>query len=362
VAPTSMPLLYKPDWPEAQTRWTAFWERAAVDRPCMDVKAVLPNDLPDVVAPEQPPEARWLDPDYIAQVVARFFETTWLGGESVPVGPHLMAGTTTGCGDNLHFETGGIGIRQCMSSIYEPVNWHPGPDDPWRPKIEKILNRLLDMSEGKFLVGNLGQYPVTDLLTMLRGNTEFMFDLADDCETCVKRLEETLPGWLANDDWMRGIIEARQDGLVSGWPGLWCRDYVRITQSDMSAMISDDLFQRFVMVELDALGAIHDRLWYHVCGCKRHLKALLSRPYIRTFQYSPGPREEDNGPQHIDFYREVQAAGRCLDISACFENMEYLIRNLRPEGLVLRTWAPSREAGEDLLNNATKLCGSHVAR
>jgi len=225
----STALSYKPDWPEAQARWTAFWERDAVDRPCLDIKASLPTDLPEVIAPEEPAEARWMDAEYIAQAWIRYFETTWLGGEAVPAGPHLMAGTTTGCGDYLHFETGGIGIRQSMSSIHEPVNWHPGPDDPWRPKVEEILNRLLDIAEGKFLVGNLGQYPVTDLLTMLRGNTEFMFDLMDDCDTCVKRLEETLPAWLENDDYMRGIVEARQGEFVSGWPGLWCRDYVRLT-------------------------------------------------------------------------------------------------------------------------------------
>ena len=64
----------------------------------------------------------------------------------------IMAGTTTGCGDHLHFTPGGIGIMRSMSGIDEPVDWHPGPDDPWRPRVENLLNELLDKAEGNFLV------------------------------------------------------------------------------------------------------------------------------------------------------------------------------------------------------------------
>lgn len=62
----------------------------------------------------------------------------------------------------------------------------------------------------------------------------------------------------------------------------------------------------------------------------------------------------------MDFYREVQAAGRCLDIAVPFENLEYLTRHLRPEGLVLRSDAPSAEHAEAVIAAATRWCGSHL--
>ena len=123
-------------------------------------------------------------------------------------------------------------------------------------------------------------------------------------------------------------------------------------------MISESLFERFVMVEMDMLGDLYGRLWYHADGCKRHLKTILSRLYMRAVQYTPSPQELPNGPAHMDFYRQVQRAGRCLDIEAPWENVEFLIRHLSPEGLALRTGAPTPDAAEELLHNARKWCGS----
>jgi len=64
----------------------------------------------------------------------------------------------------------------------------------------------------------------------------------------------------------------------------------------------------------------------------------------------------------MDLYREVQEAARCLDLSVPVENVEFLVRNLRPEGLVLRTQAADREQADELLHQAVGWCGTHVAR
>jgi len=95
-------------------------------------------------------------------------------------------------------------------------------------------------------------------------------------------------------------------------------------------------------------------------GAKRHLPTLLSRSYLRAIQYVPSPDERSNGPGHLDFYRQVQAAGRCLDLSVPREHVEFLVRHLRPEGLVLRTWADSVEEADELLDAAVQWCGTHV--
>ena len=135
-----------------------------------------------------------------------------------------------------------------------------------------------------------------------------------------------------------------------------------VTQSDMSCMISADHFERYVMCELDLLAEYCDRVWYHVDGpdARRHVPALLSRPSVRAIQYVPGAGRAPNGPAYMELYRQVQAAGRCLDISAPLENVEYLVRHLRPEGLVLRTSAADPEQADELLGLAVKWCGTRV--
>jgi len=355
------PLKYKPDWPRAAKRWTAFWESQPVDRPCLAVRARQPTNLPPLRTP-QSLQDRWLDPDYIADSWLHTLERTYFAGEAVPSGSFLLAGWTPGCGPKVRFAEATIYHPVTMSSIHGPINWHPGPDDPWTMQVAKILDRLLDMSGGKFIVEYTGQVPVNDLLMLLRGNIDFLVDLADDCDACVRRMKEMLPVWLESFEYLRGIVDARQGGCGHSWLGTWDADFYMATQSDMSCMVSAEMFDRYVMTELDLLGQRYERIWYHLDGPEavRHLPTLLSRPYVRAIQYVAGKGNIPNGPKYVDLYRRVQSAGRCLDLSVPQENMEFLIRHLRPEGLLLRTRVATRDEADELVANAVKWCGTHV--
>jgi len=356
------PLLYKPDWPKAQARWEAFWQRTPADRPCIDVRAPRPTEVQPPPEPAEP-ETRYFDPDYVVRTWLHQMESTHLGGEAVPVGGFLMGGYALGCGSNVVFAPWTVWHPVKMDTLDAPVDWHPGPDDPWRAKLERVILRLIEESRGKFLVGYAGQVPVNDLLELLRGVDGFLTDLALDCAKCVRRLEETFPRWLENFQHFRQLVDAHQDaGCVYGWPGIWSKRFFVGTQSDMSCMISRQHFETYVMREMDLLGEVSDCVWYHVDGsaAKRHLATLCSRSYLRCIQYVASCDEPPNGPYHLDFYRQVQAAGRCLDIWVPIEHMEFLTRHLRPEGVILRTWVDSREKADELLDKATRWAGTHA--
>jgi hypothetical protein len=185
-------LSFKPDWPRARERLTAFWERSAVDRPCIAVKA------PQAARRSPPPEpdalqALWLDPDYLAARWLWQLESTYFGGEAAPTGDILLAGYATGCGPGVRFAPNTIWHPQTMASMDAPLGWHPGPQDPWRPKLAAVFERLLDLAAGRFLVGYAIQVPGNDLLPLLRGSEAFLLDMAVDLDKC--RAHLVPPGW-----------------------------------------------------------------------------------------------------------------------------------------------------------------------
>ena len=357
------PLRCKPDWPRAAARWIAFWDRQATDRPCLDVKAPSGRDVAPVPAPENL-EERWTDAEYVSRSWVGTLEGTYFGGEAVPSASFIMAGWTLGCGVDITFAETTIYHPVIIRSIHEPVKWRGGADDPWRGKLAKLLNRLLDLAAGRFFASYTCQVPANDVLYLMRGSGDFLEDLATDGEACRQRLLEILPRWLEDFEFVRRVVDGRQPhDHVWSWPGLWSPQFVMTTQSDMSCMISEAMFERYVVAELDVLGERYERLWYHVdgSGAKRHVKRLLERPYIKAIQYVPEGDIVPNGPAHMELYRQVQAAGRCLDLHVSRkENVEYLIRHLRPEGLVIRTGVGSIAEAEELLDHAVKWCGTHV--
>jgi hypothetical protein len=354
---------YKPDWAKAQARWDAFWAMAPTDRPCLAVAVPRPNGKKITLPELRDAEDRWLKADYILAVGVQRLEDSHLSGEAVPALGHFMAGTTTGCGKDLHFYEGGISLRPSMTNMDQPLNWHPGPNDPWRQKLEALCNHLLDAAPGRFIVPYPGQYPHVDLLNMIRGNEEMLLDLAMEPEQCAARLREMREPALENFNHFRNLIDARQGDVgCVGWTGVWSRQFYLNSQADVAAMISPVLFESLVLPELDWLAERLGPQLFHTCGYKQHLDLCLSRPYIRVIQYSPNPKEPANGPAHLEFYRQVQKSGRCLDIAVPPEHVEFLTRHLRPEGLFISTSAKSVAESNELLDQAVRWSGTHVNR
>jgi hypothetical protein len=191
-----------------------------------------------------------------------------------------------------------------------------------------------------------------------------LLDLAMDPENSKARLREMREPALEN--WLHFCrrIDARQGDVGSvGWTGVWRREFFLCTQADVAAMLSPAMFEEFVLPELDWL---HEHLGgfqhFHTCGYKQHLEQCLSRSYIRVIQYSCNCKEPPHGPAHLDFYRRVQKAGRCLDICPRPEHLEFVIRHLRPEGLFISVSVETADKAEELLANAVRWTGTHANR
>ena len=362
-------LYYKPDWQRAKRRWVAFWDCQNTDRPLIDVTAprIGPSSVPEMPRPENL-ESIYFDPGYILQFWLRVFESVYFGGEGFPAVGYLMGGYALGCGCAVHFAPETVWHLKTMGSIYEPLGWHPGQDDLWRQKLDRVVSRLLDAAPGKFLVGYVCQTMVNDLLALIRGVDDFMVDLALDMNQCVRQLEKMFDLWADTFEHYRNMIDERQkawhDGCAWTTARLWHPEFFMISQSDISCMISEEMFERYVVRELECVADRYtDCIWYHLDGpgAIKHLPRLLSKPYIRAVQWVPGAGQLENGPAWMDLYREVQRANKCLDLSVqSQDNVEYLIRHLRPEGLIIRTDAASQQQADELIQNAIKWCGSHL--
>lgn len=355
------PLLCKPDWPKAQARWTAFWNREATDRPLLDFRAPSGKPLPPLPPPDRW-ETKYLDPDYVERQWLRTVESSYFGADGVPTVGFLMGGYALGCDERVNFVENTVWHPHMIDRMVPPVNWHPGPNDPWRAKLDRVIDRLVAASRGKFLVGYTSQVPLNDLLMLLRGTDDFLMELVENTDDCVRCLEQVLPLWVENKEHIRSRIDPHQYGFVQGYPGSWSKSFVFMTQSDMSCMISPALFERWVLRELDLLSERYPVMWYHLDGpgAVKHLDALLARPYIRCIQYVPGAGQEPNGPAWAELYRRVQAAGRCLEVHAPRENVEWLARHLRPEGLLIRAGARTPQEADELVDLTRRWTGSHV--
>ncbi len=350
---------YKDNWNDAKRRLTALWHGERLERPCLSVCAPQAVDHPTAVPEPADDEARWLDPVYRVALARRVLESTWWGGESVP-SVLQMANWVVCLGGTPRFDPATIWFDTCPVDFGKPSPFRHDPDSPWVEKYRQLLLALCkEAGHGGFLIGKPGGLPANDLLSMLMGTEGFLYALMDHPDWMAEAILTGARDQLQARQALQALLHAQGHEYWygnAGWMPFWAPEPFNTTQSDVSCMLSPDLFDRFVLPELELHGGEHGALWYHLDGgdAKQHLPRLLSLPFLRVLQYVPAPFEPPNGPGHLEMYRQAQEAGKIVHIEVPWQHVEPLVRELDPARLMLHTHCASRAGGERLLENSVK--------
>ena len=343
---------YKPDWEEARERLCALWEGRSVRRPCIAAMAPSGKNIPWPARPATL-EGLWLDPEYAVAAAKAHIENTWWGGEAMPA--HLiMSGWMLCFGGRHQFREDTIWHGLIEVDFERPPSFRVDLNDPWIKKFERV-HRAVATAAGKddFMVGQPCQLPANDLFSMQMGTERFLLALAEHPDWMLEALMQGARSLVAAFKHFTQITAKTNDFPygVAGWMTLWAPERYMGTQSDVSCMMSPEMYDEFVLPELRLYAREIGPIWYHLDGgdAKQHLPTLLSMPEMKVIQYTPRPCEPPNGPAHIDFYRQVQAAGKIVHVGVPKENVEALVRELDPGLLMIETGCGSIREGEELL-------------
>ena len=348
---------FKDNWPEAREHWAALWAGRYIRRPCISVCA--PSGQPRTVPPPASPEQKWLDPDYIVRDLLDGMRATWYGGESIP-SYLLMAGWVV--------NTYGATPRFSMETIwFDPVavDWNDPPavtldlESPWFKKVIAVYTAALAAAgRDDFLVGRGCFMPGNDMLALVIGAERMMMAMADHPEWTRSAILKLARNVVELQKRFRSIAAQTHDFWYGngGWMPFWAPEPFVSTQSDISCMLSPEMYGQFVLPELDLLGREFKHVWYHLDGQSafQHLPRLLSLPYVKVIQFTPEAGTPANGPAHLDLYRRIQKAGKIVHIQVPACNIEPLVKSLDPGLLCIDTWCGSIREGKELLAAAER--------
>jgi len=195
--------------------------------------------------------------------------------------------------------------------------------------------------------------PANDLISMHMGTEKFLTALVDEPRWMREAIIEGAKQLQAERDRLQNKISKFHEFWYgnAGWMPFWGPEQYSTTQSDVSCMLSPDMFEEYIVPELDVHGTATGAMWYHLDGgdAQQHLPRLLSLPYMRVIQYVPTPAEPPNGPGHLDLYRKIQHAGKIVHIQVGKRDVEALVKALDPSLTVLQTVCGTIEEGKELL-------------
>ena len=344
---------YKPDWDEAKARLTALWNGDTLDRACLAVTASSGKNRPSPQPRDA--EAKWLDPDVVIPAGLASLENQWWGGEAIP-SFLIMAGWMVNFGVQPHFSMNTIWFDPRPEVDFEaPPDFRIDPANPWIRRHEALYVKAAEAAGwDDFLIGQPCVLPASDVLAAHLGNARYLEAMALHPDWIEAALRQMASALLAERLRLQRLIEKKHAYWYgnAGWMPFWAPRPYFATQSDVSCMISPDMFERFVAPELEAIGRTYGALWYHLDGrdARQHLPRLLAFPFMRVIQYVAVPNEPPNGMGQLALYKTIQKAGRIVHVVVAPDQVRPLMNALDPALLMLQTRVSTPEDGKALLD------------
>ncbi|NDJ76964.1 MAG: hypothetical protein GYB65_11975 [Chloroflexi bacterium] len=307
------------DWSRIRQDWTAWWD-GTLERPLVLIWTREPGHPPGSIHDNL---VRWpagTDAQSILDYYQPHLETTHYHGDAFPqwwlnAGPGIVASFL---GSAPHFaDDGGWGTTWFERLGVDSLNEiHPtyDPHNAWWLHCQNLMKAAIARWGDTVVMGCTDLGGNMDILASLRGTMELLYDCFDNPAE-IDRLTRAITAlWLRYFDEMQAIIDTGAPGM-SYWAEFWSPGPGYMLQSDFCYMISPEMFERFVLPDLETCCAHIEYPFYHLDGKGQliHLERMLQIPNLRGIQWQPG----DGQPLAdgwLDVLRQIREAGKLCQV------------------------------------------------
>ena len=302
---------WKANLEETKKHYVDWWQRRGVIINMWEhfQEGVTPHA--DIPMPEPPRDLnqKWFDPEWRSRYLDWYVAHSCLKADILPV-----ANTQLGPGSLAAI----LGAR--LEGGEDTIWIHPAPQQtlPQQTLHKDLLRACKRRAQGHYYVGMPDLMEGLDVLAALRGTDQVLLDTVMRPEELERELQQVNDIYFQVFDELYDIIR-EGDEMAFCYFSLWAPGKCTKLQSDISTMISEDDFRRFVVPYIREQCQRIPYTLYHLdgVGAIRHLPALLEIEELDAIQWTPGVGQPQGGdPQWYDLYRRILDAGK--SVMACW--------------------------------------------
>ena len=314
-------------------------------------------------APAKDLSQKWFAPQWRAEYLDWYVAHSSLKADILPVantqlGPGSLAAILGGV-----FEGG------------EDTIWiHPNPDftdeivfNPEHPNWilhKELLKACKAKANGHYFVGMPDLMEGLDVLAALKGTDRVLLDTVMQPEILEQQMQQINDIYFKVFDELYDIIR-EGDEMAFCYFSSWAPGKMSKLQSDISTMISQDDYRRFVQPFIREQCQKIDYTLYHLdgVGAMHHLPALLEIEELNAIQWTPGVGEPQGGsPKWYDLYRKILACGK--SVMACWvtlDELKPLLDHIGADGVHLEMDFHNEKEVEQAMRIVEEYTGSSTA-
>lgn len=314
-------------------------------------------------APAKDLSQKWFDPQWRAEYLDWYVAHSSLKADILPVantqlGPGSLAAILGGV-----FEGG------------EDTIWiHPNPDftdeivfnleHPNWILHKELLKACKAKANGHYFVGMPDLMEGLDVLAALKGTDRVLLDTVMQPEILEQQMQQINDIYFKVFDELYDIIR-EGDEMAFCYFSSWAPGKMSKLQSDISTMISQDDYRRFVQPFIREQCQKIDYTLYHLdgVGAMHHLPALLEIEELNAIQWTPGVGEPQGGsPKWYDLYKKILAGGK--SVMACWvtlDELNPLLDHIGADGVHLEMDFHNEKEVEQAMRIVEEYTGSSTA-
>lgn len=294
----------------------------------------------DIPAPAPPKDLnqKWFDPEWRAEYLDWYVAHSSLMADILPVantqlGPGSLAAILGGV-----FEGGEDTIWIHPNPNYtDDIVFNPENNAAW--KLHKdLLQACKKKAQGHYYVGMPDLMEGLDVLAAIKGTDKVLLDTVMQPEVLEHQMQQINDIYFKVFDELYDIIR-EGDEMAFCYFSAWAPGRMTKIQSDISTMISEDDYRRFVQPFIREQCQKIDYTLYHLdgVGAIRHLPALLEIKELNAIQWTPGVGEPQGGsPKWYDLYKQILAGGKSILASwVTLDELKPLLDNIGADGVHL---------------------------
>ena len=314
-------------------------------------------------APAKDLSQKWFDPQWRAEYLDWYVAHSSLKADILPV-----ANTQLGHG-SLAAILGGV-----FEGGEDTIWIHPNPDftdeivfNPEHPNWilhKELLKACKAKANGHYFVGMPDLMEGLDVLAALKGTDRVLLDTVMQPEILEQQMQQINDIYFKVFDELYDIIR-EGDEMAFCYFSSWAPGKMSKLQSDISTMISQDDYRRFVQPFIREQCQKIDYTLYHLdgVGAMHHLPALLEIEELNAIQWTPGVGEPQGGsPKWYDLYKKILAGGK--SVMACWvtlDELKPLLDHIGADGVHLEMDFHNEKEVEQAMRIVEEYTGSSTA-
>ncbi len=359
---------YKKDWEATRQRFEDYWKGQNTGRPIMRVTGVKPGYYPFQLPPgvkSRTLEEKYTDPESIVRRYRYYCETHEFLGESFPnlnadFGPGSLAAYL---GSEIRWQPNTVWFDPCVDEWETFPELKFDPENKWFKKHIHIFDECRKLIGGDFPIAIPDLMENVDVLASLRGAMNLLYDMLDDEEEVIKRVQQVTDCYQQYYDAFYKYAQYEGGSAYTVFQ-IFGSGKTQKLQCDFSALLSPDYFRTFVLDSLKQVSASLDHVLYHLDGpdAIKHMDALMEVDGIQALQWTSGDAGPDGTLEKWDvIYDKARAAGKQLwvkvysgEFKDWIRNAERIVKKYGSRGLYLFFNDMPLEQAQELLEYAEK--------